>query len=313
MTQPTPAPAVPTPTPAPAPDTAPNPAPTPSPAPSPAPAAPTPTPTPAAPTPKTGEPEPTPAPTPKPADAATFTIPDEFKDKPWASKVKSQDDLWKQLANTQELIGKKTVIPDLTKATPEEKEAFYAQLRPKSGEEYTFTPDVPIDPDMKTGVVDLLMKNGVSAVQGNEIIKGYQTIEAAKVAEMFHPDGFKKTMETAFGAEWEKVTGHTRNTIKGMMNADDQKMMDALPNPYLALIYRTLGNVVKAYGIKETDSAHLGPGGGPAPTDVAGQRQAIRDQIGSLQGRPHTEQEVMALRTKLADTYKNDPRLQNAG
>lgn len=251
---------------------------------------------------------------PKPADAPdAFKVPDEYKDKPWAGKVKTQDDLWKQLANAQELIGKKSVVPDLAKATPEEREAYYAQLRPKDASEYKFVETIPVEDSVKGTVTEMFMKNGISATQGNEIIKGYQELGEKMMAAQFDADGFKSSMETAFGKDWEKVTGHTRNTIKGMMSAEDQTILDHLPNSYLGVIYRTLGNVVKAYGVKETDQAHLQGGGGHAPTDIASVRQSLRDQMASMSGRPHTAQEMMELRTKLADTYKNDPRLAQQG
>lgn len=258
----------------------------------------------AAPAPKAGEPPVTPP-------AGDFKIPEEFKDKPWATKVKTQEDLWKQLSNAQELIGKKSIVPDLSKATPEEREAYYAQTRPKSAEEYVFTDSkiVPVTPEIQTAVRDIFMKNGVSATAGNEIIKQYQALGEAQSAQMFSPDGFKTSMETAFGKDWEKVTGHTRNTLTGLMTKEDGAMLDKLPNSYLSLIYRTLGNVVKAYGITEKNAAHLAERGGIAPTDVESVRQGIRNDLSALGGKPHTAEQHQALVDKLNATYQNDPRL----
>lgn len=219
------------------------------------------------------------------------------------------DDLYKQIDTLDALKGKKTIVPDLAKATPEEKEAYYAQLRPKDLNEYKFTDITPIDPEIDKGVRDLLSKNGVSAVQGNEIIKGYQEIEDKLYARAFDPEGYKEAMKTAFGAEWEKSTTAVRTQLKGMMGPDDSAMLDHLPNAYLGLIYRTLGNVQKHYGVKETDQAHLGPGGKTAATDIAGVRQGLRDQLSALSQKPHTVAEKNALITKINDTYKNDPRL----
>lgn len=265
---------------------------------------------PAAPKAPDGQPDPAAPPAPKAPDAPVdFKLPDEYKDKPWASKIKSQDDLYKQIDNLDKLAGKKAVIPDLTKATPEEREAFYAQTRPKSADEYAFTPDVPLDPTIKSGVTEMLMKNGISATQGNEIIKSYQAMEQQLLTKQFDPKDMQTAMETAFGKDWQTITGQTRNTLKGLMTPSDQTQLDAIPNVYLSLIYRTLGNVVKAYGIKETDQAHLQGGGAPAPADVNGVRQGLRDQMNALSSRPHTEPQMKELRDKLTATYKNDPRL----
>lgn len=251
-------------------------------------------------------------PDPKAADAAAFKIPDEYKDKPWASKVKTLDDLWKQLDNTQTLVGKKTIVPDLTKATDAEREEYFAQTRPKDVAEYVFadTAQGPVDPAIKTAMGDILMKNGVSAFQANNIIKGYQEAENALLTQQFSPDGMKSALETAFGADWEKVTGHTRRMINGLMSPDDQKALDHLPNTYLATIYRTLGNVVKAYGVKETDAHVLMDKGGPAPANIDSVRQGLRDQLSKMSMQPHTAEQKAALTAKLAETYKTDPRIQ---
>lgn len=244
------------------------------------------------------------------AAATDFKVPDEYKDKAWAGKVKTQDDLWKQLANAQELIGKKSVVPDLAKATPEEREAYYAQLRPASADEYVF-PDtgMPMPPEMKTTVTDMFMKNGVSAVQANDIIKAYQDMGNKQLAAMYDPKEFETTLETAFGKDWKAVTGTVRNSLKGMMSEADQKALDNLPNAYLATVYRTLGNVVQKFGVKETPGAHFEAPGTAANTDINAVRDGLRKQMSAMSSRPHTAQELATLRTQLADTYKNDPRL----
>ena len=250
----------------------------------------------------------------KPADPASpeFKLPDAYKDKPWASKVKSLDDLYKQIDTLDALKGKKTIVPNLKDATPEEREAFYAQLRGKDASEYVIptTTSVPIPDDTQPAVAKMFMDNGISPVQAEGFIKEYLGLREKQIASYYEPEGFKKSMETAFGPEWEKLTGQVRNTIKGMMNADDQKALDSIPNHLLGVVYRTLGNTIKAYGVKETDTAHFGAGGKAAPTDLASQRQSIRDQMTALSSRPHTAQEQQALSEALAKTYENDPRLQ---
>lgn len=243
-----------------------------------------------------------------------FQLPEEYKDKPWAAKVKSLDDLYKQIDTLDALKGKKSIPPDLAKATPEEREAFYAQLRPASPDEYVF-PETPLPmPDgMKSAVTDMFMKNGISAVQANEIIKSYNELGRQQTEAMFDPKGFESELEKAFGPDWKGITGNVRNSLKGIMSPEDNTMLDNLPNAYLAVMYRTLGNVVQKYGVKETDQAHFNAPGTAAPTDVNAQRAELRTQMQAMSGRPHTETELNALRQKLADTYKNDPRLQQQG
>lgn len=257
------------------------------------------------------------APDGQPPLPSSFKIPDEYKDKPWAAKVTSEAELWKQLANTQELIGKKSIVPDLKTATPEQKEEFYKQMRPADPSAYKFTGDMA-SPDTKAAVGKMFMDNGISEVQGNAIIEQYTAMGEAAQAQMYDPEQFKETMKAQFGDDWEKVTGTSYNNLKAMMSDQDQKLMEHMPNAYAGLIYRTLGNTDKAvqtmmqrYGVKETSLAHFA--GSPASAgggDINAARADLRGQMGRLAAGPHTADQMQDLRTKLAKTYENDPRIQ---
>lgn len=253
----------------------------------------------------------------KPTDptAPEFKLPDEYKDKPWASKIKTQDDLYKQIDTLTGLVGKKAVVPNLKDATPEEREAFYSQLRGKDAAEYPMPTNttVPIPDDTQPAVAKMFMDNGISPVQAEGFLKEYMGLREKQIAQFYDPEGFKASMQTAFGADWEKTTGQVRNTIKGMMSPEDAKALDGIPNNMLGVVYRTLGNVVKAYGIKETDSAHFASTGKAAPTDVNSMRQGLRDQLTALTMRPHTSAEQQGIIDQLNATYTNDPRLQQQG
>lgn len=196
------------------------------------------------------------------------------------------------------------IVPDLTKATETEREEYFAQTRPASVDAYEFGAE--IDPNMKKGIGESLMKNGVSAFQANNIIKDYQAGEQALLAEQYSPDGMKAAMEASFGKDWEKVTGTARNVMvsNGLLSADDNKMLDNLPNPYIALVYRAIGNVVQKYGIKES-AAHVdAPGAGHTPPDIATVRTALRNEIGALRYKPHTAGDKQVLIDKLNATYE---------
>jgi hypothetical protein len=246
---------------------------------------------------------------------SSFKIPDEYKDKPWAAKVTSEAELWKQLANTQELIGKKSIVPDLKTATPEDREAFYAQMRPADVSEYQFAGE-PV-PALKEGLAKAMMENGISATQANPVIAKYQELGQAEQEKLFDPEAFKTTMKTSFGDNWEQSTGVAYNNLKAMMSPEDQAMMGALPNPYVSMIYRTLINVDKAtqnmmkrYGVKETALAHFSD---PAATnnaggDIEGKRATIRGQLAKLTSGFHTHEQKADLVKQLSDTYTNDPR-----
>jgi hypothetical protein len=251
-----------------------------------------------------------------------FKLPDEYKDKAWAGKIKSQDDLYKQIDTLTALVGKKVVVPNLKEATPEDREAFYAQMRGKDAAEYAIpaNPAFPTPPETQPAVAKLFMDNGVSPVQAEAIIKGYQELGAKQIAQNFDPEGFKTSMTTAFGNDWEKVTGAVRNTITAMMSPEDAKQLDSIPNHLLGTVYRTLGNTIKAvdetlkkYGATETFAHLQAPNGKVAATDLVSQRAGLREQMTALSMRPHTSDEMQTLIKALDETYVRDPRLTQQG
>jgi len=132
--------------------------------------------------------------------ATQFKIPDTYKDKPWASKIKTEDDLYKQIDTLDSLKGKKNIIPDFTKSTPEEIEEYLKTSRPKDKAEYQF--DEGVDPQLKEGFTEILYKNGITAYQANQLIKDYNQMEAAKKVELYDKDAFMKKAEEKFGKDY---------------------------------------------------------------------------------------------------------------
>lgn len=246
-----------------------------------------------------------------PSSPPEFKVPDAYKDKPWAAKIKSEDDLYKQIDTLNALKGKKMIVPDLSKATDAEREEYYAQLRPASVDAYDFGKEP--DPEIKKVMGESLMKNGVAAVPANELIKDFgAAMEAAKV-KLFSPEGHMEAMKEAFGDSYEKITGTVRMTLKGIVPEADNTLLDNLPNPYLGVIYRTLGNIIQKFGLKPESGAHIDAGAGAnTPVDVNTVREGIRNEMFALQNRPHSYADIQALQSKLNKTYENDPRLKNA-
>lgn len=251
-----------------------------------------------------------------PADADTakpaFKLPDEYKDKPWAAKIKSESDLYKQLDHLNTAVGKKVVVPDLETATDAEREDYFKLTRPEKGiEAYNFG-DKAIDPIVKETMGKTLLDNGVPAYVANKLISDYQAAEGKILAEAFNPDGMKQAMETTFGGDWEKITGHTKNMLTGLMSAEDNTLIDNLPNTYIGLVYRTLGEVVKAYGINETFAHINAPKTPPSAPNVEATRASLRGELGKLSSRPHTAEEKKAIINQINATYQNDPRIKKA-
>jgi hypothetical protein len=164
------------------------------------------------------------------------------------------------------------------------------------------------------------MDNGVSPVQAENIIKGYQELGAKQLAEQYDGAKFVDSMKTAFGDNWEQTVGSVKNTITAMMSPEDAKQLDSIPNHLLGTVYRTLGNTINAvnetlkkYGATETFAHIKAPNGKVATTDLVSQRAGLREKMTALSMRPHTSDEMQALIKSLDETYTRDPRLTQGG
>ena len=251
----------------------------------------------------------------KPVDAATaYKVPEEYKDKPWASKVKSEADLWKQLAASQELIGKKTIAPiDFKTATPEEITKYYETMRPAEKSAYKFAEGS--DESIKGVIGDIFFENGVSEVQGNKILEKYQGMEAERMADAVSADGFKAEMTARFTEKYEGDVAAVVKSLEKHMSAEDKVIMENTPNKFLGTIYSAMRAEQKAhaaeiaalkekYGIKETPDAHLQEQGSSQGQDLTAVRAGLRADLHKLSERVHTQAEKDVLINKLNDTYK---------
>ena len=233
-----------------------------------------------------------------------YKIPDEYKDEPWASKVKSESDLWKQVKNLQGLVGKKSIPPDLSKATPEEREAFYAQTRPADVAAYGLdkVSDEVMLPGVRAALGDQLLKNGVSPVQAQPILEAVAAASAKEREAAFNPENFMAVAESVMGKGYDPKP--LNKIIKSNLSPEAYEGINNMPNVNLVAMHKAIKEIVDAYGIKET-SAHTGASQAAASsTDVTTVRANLRAEIGKLIHRPHTYEEKQGLIKQLNDTYK---------
>lgn len=236
-----------------------------------------------------------------PATQPDFAIPDGYKDKPWAAKIKTPDDLWKQLDNTQALVGKKMVVPDWDKADPKEIDEYIGNLRPKDKTAYKFADDVP--EEQRTAYADMLHDVGIPAYQANKLIEKYMGLEKAQSAKMYDKDGFMAELKASFGDGYEKTSGDTAKVLSAHLNEKDRAALEHIPNQFLGLIYRVAASMQKAYGASEGGAAGEGGAGG-ASVDQEANRKRIRGEITALDKKPHTAEDKQKLLDQLTATYK---------
>lgn len=236
--------------------------------------------------------------------SGTFTVPEAYKDQPWASKVKSADDLWKQLANAQTLIGRKHPVPDFNTATPQEIENYLAQTRPENPDAYKFDTEEGYQPSgLEPEFAKAFHKAGIHPHIGNELIKDLQGVLKAGAEKAFDADEFLTTMEKAFGNGYEVKTNQTRQLIEANLSKEDNAALEGVPNKYLTLMYKLANNLRNAYGVKESGlQGEHNPS--PIKQDVGEVRKSLRAEIAAIDKRPHTADEKQALIDKLNATYQ---------
>lgn len=246
-----------------------------------------------------------------PATPGEFAIPEAYKTQPWAEKIKSPDDLWKQVENLQGLVGKKAVaaLPDFEKATPQQIQEYYAQTRPAQKDAYKFGEDVP-EPD-RAAIADILYDNGITAFQGNKVLEAYKAYESKQHEAMTSEEGFFKELEQSFGTSYKQVGGETAKFLKDNMTAQDNELFQKLPNSVLGMVYRLTNNIVEGYGIKHGETgAPAGGGQGPgAPEDLDAQATALFNQIQELKKGPHEQSQLDELINKRQAIFEKKQRL----
>ncbi len=246
---------------------------------------------------------------PKPAaadpKAAAFVLPDEYKDKPWAAKVKSTEDLYKQIDNLTTLAGKKNAYP-AADATPEQLNEYYAGLRPESAEVYDFGKDHP-NPEVAKQFGEMLFKSNISQHQAKQLITDYQAFEKATMEKATSADGFKEVMTKQFGEKYDATVATISKSLEQYASKEDQAVINAMPNEYIGSVYKLMDSILKAHGATQggadlhNEKAGVPSGGVPIET----QRSEIRSKITALENGPHTAKQKQDLVDALDATYRN--------
>lgn len=229
----------------------------------------------------------------------SFNIPAEYKEKGWAKNIKTESDLWKTLDNAQALIGKKTIIPNLDEATPQQIEEYYAAMRPKEKTAYQFAENIS-DND-KAEIADILYKNGISLKQGNDVIKDYLEFQGKQITKAFDVDDFTNGLKQIYGDNFESQAKSAAAVISKNLSEADRALVEQMPNPYVHMLYRLASSIEKGYGIKESGAAAT-----PAASvkvDIEAQRNELRKQIQEANKSPLTLNRKNELVNKLLATY----------
>lgn len=241
------------------------------------------------------------------APASDFALPDEYKEKSWAAKVKTQDDLYKQLDNLSTLVGKKVIQPiDYEKASAEEIAAHYKKLAPEDVESYKFSDKS--DPTFAKAIAPIFQEFGITPHQAAgleaKITEIASSMVEAQRAEDTSEEGYFKLMEASFGDKAKGVAGFVETNLRQYASDEDKAIFDGVDNATRTAIDRTIFRILQAHGVKESGAQVEGGAGKPGSANIDDTRKDLRQKIADLGKRPHTAEEKQKLVDQLSATYK---------
>lgn len=234
-----------------------------------------------------------------------FSVPKEYAEKGWAKKVKTQEDLYKLVDGQDALIGKKHIVPDLSKTDDPEVKQYLETLRGTTKvTDYKFAEGTPKEFSEKVGT--MLFNKGIPAAIGNQIIADYQKMVQADHAAMFSKEGMQAELKKTFGDDNQKA-GQVINMVSDILGAEGKEFMETkIPNHFVGFMFKFMDAVKTKYGINDSGTGgEGGEGGGGKGGDVNAIRADLRAQIRALDARQHTAEEKATLQAKLDATYKS--------
>jgi hypothetical protein len=241
-----------------------------------------------------------PANTPPPAGTPpAFSIPEAYRDKPWAKGIDNPDKVWSMLDGAQELIGKRPAGIPAPDAPQAEWDKFYeATGRPKTAAEYQFdygkddkgNPKVATDTKWEASIKDLMFKNGISSKQAVAMQKEFDQIVANTIKEknlqvQQENQDFDKTATELFGAERDRVLANGKALLTE--HVKDPRIQAALAKlPIDALM--VLASTLKSFSDKfiKSPGAPGTPPGAPGTGSTGGGKAEMHAEARRLMTTP---------------------------
>lgn len=211
---------------------------------------------------------------------SSFSIPEEYAGKGWAEKIKSQDDLFKQIDNLDSLVGKRQIPGE--GATDQEWDEFFGKIgKPESPDKYQLTdPEMPegfaLPDDFKSKAQKIMHESGLTQKQADTLYQKFlqeeisvagsnQKAMAEKQKEL--DAQFDEVTTKLFGDKFEEVSARSQNIIKENVPQELiphlQSLSDSDPKALAAVIALTdkmatqMSEIKKKYGAED----NLGSGG----------------------------------------------------
>jgi hypothetical protein len=200
------------------------------------------------------------------------------------------------------LIGKKHIVPDLSKTDdPQVKEDLTSLRGDTKIEDYKFSETTPKPVAEK--YAKLMFESGLPKSIANKLIAEHELLVKGQMEEQFSDTGMKEGLNRVFGDD-KKKAAEVINIVSEMLRAEGKAHMEkSLPNSQVEFMFGFVNKVIEKYGAKET-GAGGGGGEGGSPKNIETTRSEIRAEMRKLDSAPHTAQQKKALQDKLDATYK---------
>ena len=241
-----------------------------------------------------------------PAATGVFTLPDAYKEKPWAKDIDSIDAAFKKLDGAETMLGKKrTIMPDET-STPDDI-AEFNKLRGVPDDHSTYA-SIKTEEGADTSFFDAMKP---AFKKANMTAKDVSILEAELTPVLEKLTGEKveadKAQGEAFDALTDKIFAGTKETdlaqAKILMDAHTpeglKKYMNELSNEHLAIVACVMKGVRAKYMHEDNTD-----GGGGGDT---GSAEAIRiegkKQIAIAQDPKSTMQQKIDAKKKANELY----------
>ena len=232
--------------------------------------------------------------------SSDFSIPEEYAENSWAEGLASNEDVWKKLANSQELIGKKTITPiDYETSSAEDIAEYHKSIVPEDVGAYQFSEDS--DADFTSKIAPKMQELGIHPWQAKEL-EGFVNEVAAEMVGAQHDadrseDGYLNMTKDKWGEDHESVINDLETTYKDTAPDDVQDFLDNTDNKTRFQIDQIVKAVIdeknaeiakikEEYGVEETGIQADGGEKGSATETIEDQYNAKMKEVHELDRAP---------------------------
>lgn len=231
-----------------------------------------------------------------------FQVPDEYKDRGWANKIKSQDDLFKQLDSLDRLAGKKQLgLDDIDPTNQEQVNHVFEKLKPSDIDDYAVPEYLSDSPDAELAK-SVLFEAGVPKHAADKAMEALASKLGERDVENFSKEGLEAELKNSFGDKYQEKFQAVAREAREILSPEDAKLVESMPNNVVGLFYRTLDKVLESHGARD-GAAPSGSNQSSGMTPDAA-KQAIGDVRKELEGlkrRPHKPEERSQLVSRLRE------------